>query len=115
MLLKIREAKNEFMQFRDTHLNHTAKVRPIERKIAICILCYVITWTPYCFTNMIAAFDPDYQAQSPIILILWQVALFLRYAHYVNNPLTLILGSKTLRQETSQYLRDSFRGDRFQR
>jgi len=66
MLLKLRKAKNEFLQFRDTHLNNSTKVRPIERKIAICILFYVITWTPYSITNMIEAFDPDYEAQSRV-------------------------------------------------
>ena len=54
------------------------------------------------------AFNKDYQAQNPTVLIIWQIALSLRYAHYINNPLTLILGSKTLRKETKEYLKESF-------
>ena len=64
MLLTLRQAKKEFNQFRDTHLNNGRKVKPIERKICICILCYVITWTPYCIVYMIEAFDSEYQAEE---------------------------------------------------
>ena len=65
MILKIRKSKKEFSQFQDSQMNQATRVRPIEKKVATCIMCYVITWTPYCLTNIfevrILPLDPQRQ------------------------------------------------------